>query len=135
MERGNKHGARMDDTMASEVSGMTRAERDTRPGDFRSAEPSGEDQPDVDLSPHSTLTGGTPEGLTSEDVELRSEFASYLPQSVWPAVREVLIDTAMQNEAPDRIVDLVKRLPAGREFTNVGEAYETVAGGHEEQRF
>ena len=136
MERGSdKHGARMDDAMHKEVEGMMRAERDTRPDDFRSMEPSGEDQPDVDLNPDGTLTGGTPEGMTPEDVERRSELATYLTRAAFPGVREYLLDQAEAAEAPDAVMELIGSAPAGREFQNVEQLWEATGGGHEESRF
>jgi len=61
MERGSdKHSARMDDALDAEVRGMMTAGRETRGEAWNSAEPSGEDQPDVDRAPDSTLVGGVP---------------------------------------------------------------------------
>jgi hypothetical protein len=51
MERGSdKHSARMDDALGAEVDGLIRSGHDNR-ADWNSPEPSGEDQPDVDLVP------------------------------------------------------------------------------------
>ena len=84
MERGSdKHSARMDDALEAEVSGLIRSGHDNR-ADWNSPEPSGEDQPDVDLVPNGTLAGGVPDGMTEDDVERRSELAQYLGR-VWPA--------------------------------------------------
>jgi len=135
MERGNHHSARLDETMGKETEGMVRAGRDTRAEEWHSAEPSGEDQPDVDRAPDSTLVGGVPDGLTAEEVELRSRLASYLPRSAFPAVREMLIDEAQGRDAPEVIVERVKSLPAGREFANFGEAWAAMGGHHEDHRF
>ena len=66
MERGSdKHSARMDDALDAEVSGLMRAGHDSR-ADWNSPEPSGEDQPDVDMVPNGTLAGGVPDGMTEE---------------------------------------------------------------------
>jgi len=135
MERGNLHSARLDETMDKETEGMVRAGRDTRAAEWHSAEPSGEDQPEVDRVPDATLTGGVPDGLTAEEVEARSRLASYLPRSAFPAVREMLINEARGRDAPDAIVERVKSLPAGREFANLGEAWEAMGGHREEHRF
>ena len=70
VERGSdKHGPRLDDAMAGEVEGTVRSGHGTRGEHWREAEQSGEDQPDVDLAPEETLSGGTPEGMTRGDVE------------------------------------------------------------------
>ena len=131
MERGSdKHSARMDDALEGEVAGLVRAGRDSRE-DWNSPEPSGEDQPDVDRVPNGTLSGGVPEGMTEQDVEDRSELASYLGR-LWPATREELIRVATDNEAPDRVMARLHALPMGRSFANLQELWSTVSGGHVE---
>jgi hypothetical protein len=135
MERGsNKHSARMDDALDSEVEGLMRSGHDNR-ADWNSPEPSGEDQPDVDLVPDGTLAGGVPDGMTEDDVEARSELATYLGKEVYPAVSAVLIETAAGNEAPDSVLARLRALPAGREYVNVQDVWSTLRGGTEAHRF
>ena len=135
MERGsNKHSARMDDALDHEVEGLMRSGHDNR-ADWNSPEPSGEDQPDVDLVPDGTLAGGVPDGMTEEDVEARSELATYLGKSVYPAVSAVLIETAEGNDAPDSVIARLRALPAGREYVNVQDVWSTLRGGTEAHRF
>src|SRR3982750_3874225 len=113
MERGSdKHGPRVDEEMARETEGLVRSGHSTRGEEWKDPEPSGEDQPDADLAPNTTLTGGTPPGMTTDDVEGRAELATYIGKEVYPAVRAQLIDLVMERQAPDRIVDLVKNLPS-----------------------
>lgn len=137
MERGSdKHSARMDDALEAEVHGMMTANRDTRAEAWNSPEPSGEDQPDVDLVPDGTLAGGVPEGMTEEDVELRSELAIRLGKECWPADRDGLLAKAAELNAPDRILALLELLPAGRTFENLQDAWALLSGGAvETQRF
>ncbi|WP_421019307.1 DUF2795 domain-containing protein, partial [Klebsiella pneumoniae] len=82
----------------------------------REYEPSGEDQPDVDRAPNTTLTGATPPGMNAEDVELRNELARHLGISAYPAERDDLLRTLRGNNAPDRLLDLAGQLPAGHTF-------------------
>jgi hypothetical protein len=135
MERGSdKHSARMDDALDAEVSGLVRAGHDSR-ADWNSPEPSGEDQPDVDRSPNSTLAGGMPEGMTEQDVERRSELAGYLGR-VWPATSEEILAVATGNGAPDAVLRPLRGLPPGHSFENLQELYVVVSGGQvETQRF
>ena len=131
MERGSdKHSARMDDALNSEVEGLMRTGHDSRE-DWNSPEPSGEDQPDVDLVPNGTLSGGVPDGMTEQDVEARSELAQYLGR-LWPATREELIRVATDNEAPDRVMERLHALPMGVQYTNLQELWSAVSGGHVE---
>ena len=131
MERGSdKHSARMDDALQGEVEGLMRTGHDNRE-DWNSPEPSGEDQPDVDLVPNGTLSGGVPEGMTEQDVEGRSELAQYLGR-LWPATREELVRVATDNEAPDRVLERLHALPLGVQFANLQEVWAATSGGHVE---
>ena len=136
IERGSdKHGFRMDDGLKSETELLIRGNRDPRVEEWKSAEPSGEDQPDVDLVPDGTLSGGVPEGMDESDIEGRSELATYLGR-LWPATREELVRVATDNEAPDRVLEQLRSLPMGRSFTNLQEVWSTLSGGHvESHRF
>ena len=124
----------MDDALEHEVEGLMRSGHDNR-ADWNSPEPSGEDQPDVDLVPDGTLAGGVPDGMTEDDVEGRSELATYLGKSVYPAVSAVLIETAEANDAPDSVIARLRALPAGREYVNVQDVWASLRGGTEAHRF
>ena len=134
MERGSKHSARMDDAMGAEVEGLIRTGHDSR-ADWNSPEPSGEDQPDVDMVPDGTLAGGVPDGMTEDDVEQRSELAQYLGR-VWPATSEQVLAVAVDNEAPDAILSTLRHLPPGQSYANLQELWSAISGGHvESHRF
>ncbi len=136
MERGSdKHGFRLDDAMAAETAGLTRGGHSTHAQEWKDPEPSGEDQPDADLVPGGTLEGGVPDGMTAADVEGRSELATYLGAGVFPANRVVLEERAEEENAPVRVLDLLRQLPDGREFTNVAEVWAALGGSNEQQRF
>ena len=136
MERGSdKHSARMDDALEAEVRGMMQANRETRGQQWNSAEPSGEDQPDVDLAPEGTLSGGVPDGMTEADVEQRAEIASYLGKEVWPAGAAVLQDKARDLNAPDSVLDQLGRLPSSAVFDNMQDVWQALQGGTEAHRF
>ena len=131
MERGSdKHSARMDDALDAEVSGLMRAGHDSRE-DWNSPEPSGEDQPDVDLVPNGTLSGGVPDGMDESDVERRSELASFLGR-IWPATGAQLVEVAAGNEAPESVLAPLRALPAGRVYENLQDVWSAVSGGHVE---
>src|SRR3954471_1518547 len=100
MERGDKHGFRVDNEMAHETEGLVRSGRSTHAEEWNDPEPSGEDQPDADRVPNATMTGGTPPGMTPDDVEGRAELASYIGKEAYPAVRAQLIDLVIERNAP-----------------------------------
>jgi Protein of unknown function (DUF2795) len=134
MERGSdKHSARMDDALEHEVRGMMTAGRDTHSEDWKSAEPSGEDQPAVDLSADGALHGGVPDGMTEADVEERSTIAQYLGKEVWPATGAQLLAVAQGRQAPDAVVSRLRQLRADVSYTNLQEAWSAL-GGTEQHR-
>ena len=136
MERGSsKHSARMDQALEAEVHGMMTANRETRGEQWNTAEPSGEDQPDVDLAPDGTLAGGVPDGMTEADVEERAVIASYLGKEVWPAGSQALIAKAQEMRAPDAVIEQLERLPQSAVFDNVQSVWQALQGGTEAHRF
>ena len=136
MQRGSdKHSARMDDALEGEVAGMLAAGHDTHAEEWKSAEPSGEDQPDVQRSADGEMHGGVPDGITEAEVEERSRLAAYLGKEVWPATGEQLLEVARGREAPDVVVDRLAQLPPGRVFENLQEAWAELGGGVEQHRF
>ncbi len=141
MDRGsNKHGPNLDDEMAREVRGYVQgAGAGGRVEEWREAEPSGEDEPEVGANPD--LVGedepGGPEGAPADvrDAELRearSRIGRYLPRSVLPADRERLIAAAEADQAPDDVLDELRRLDAGTTYATVEQIW--VALGHEPDR-
>lgn len=134
MERGSdKHSPRLDDALERETRGMIQAGRETR-GEEHSSEPSGEDQPEVDLAPGTTLTGGVPDGMTGQDVQERSRIASYLGKEIWPAGQAVLVAKAREQNAPDDVLDLLGRLPHDFAFATMQEVWQALQGGTEQHR-
>ncbi len=135
MERGSdKHSARMDDALEHEVRGMMTAGRDTHAEEWKSAEPSGEDQPAVDLSADGSLHGGVPDGMTELDVEERSTIAQYLGKEVWPATGAQLLAVAQGRDAPDAVLARLRQLRADQSYVNLQEAWSSL-GGTESHRF
>lgn len=137
MERGSsKHSARVDDELTSEVEGMMSAERPTRAEEWKEAEPAGEDQPDPGrLGEPADRRPGLPPGMTAEDVELRSALGEALPRAAFPADESALLGHLIDGNAPDRLRQLVRQLPTGRLYQNVGEVAEALGLHREEHRF
>ena len=136
MDRGSdKHSPMRDDELKHETEGLVRGHHSTRAEEWNDPEPSGEDQPDVDAAPDTTLHGGIPAGMDADDIEGRTELASYLSRDAYPMVREQVINLLIDRHAPTKIVDLTRRLPSGREFHNVNEIWAAVGGQVESERF
>lgn len=136
MQRGSdKHGPLRDEQMEHEVQGLEKGEKSSHAEAWKDPEPSGEDQPDVDMVPDGTLSGGTPAGMSDADVEGRSNLAGYLGKSVYPAERDDLLRVAEDNNAPDAVLGELRALPEGTRFANVNEVWEALGRSTESQRF
>lgn len=124
MERGSdKHSARVDDEMAHEVQGTVQGIAGARAEEWKQAEPSGEDQPDVSAVPEGGLGRGIPNGVGSPQGEAFSRFGSFIGLSALPGDREALEKSARELSAPDDIIAALQRLPAGETYRNVAEVW------------
>jgi Protein of unknown function (DUF2795) len=127
MEHGmDKTGPARDDMMKKQLRGQLAAERSLRTDEEHELEPAGEDQPVPAWSPASDYRGGTPSGMTEQDVGLRSELAQHLGRSLYPADKNTIIETLRRNHAPDRLVELAQRLPAHDRYVNVQAIAEAI---------
>ena len=82
--------------------------------------------------PHQPATSpGTNQG----DIERRAALAESLGKEVWPADRDRLVAKAQESTASDAVLAQLRRLPVGREFTNVQDVARELGIGTEQQRF
>jgi hypothetical protein len=136
MDRGSsKHGPRLDEQMAQEVRGTVQGVAGSRAEEWREPEPAGEDQPEASAVPAGDRRSGTPQGMTSDEVEQRSTLGRYLDLSALPADREGLRRTAEKNHAPDGMLDALGRLPADRTFETVSEVWAVLGHANETKRW
>jgi hypothetical protein len=136
VDRGSdKVSPRADDELKHQTEGLVRSGHTTHAEEWKDPEPVGEDQPDADLAPDGTLHGGTPAGMSGDDVEGRAELAGYIGKDVYPLVREQVLERVIEGQAPDRVIDLVRRLPSGREFHNINDVWISLGGHVEAKRY
>ncbi|MEU5907577.1 DUF2795 domain-containing protein [Micromonospora sp. NPDC047467] len=138
MERGNsKHGPRIDEQMSQEVSGLVQGPGTggSRVDESRVPEPAGEDQPETTTAQAGDLRTGTPQGMSSADVEQRSRLGRFISMSALPGDRLVLIASARENDAPDDIVAALERLPDGTEYQTVSEVWAALGHKNETTRW
>jgi hypothetical protein len=136
VDRGSdKVSPRADDELKHQTEGLVRSGHTTHAEEWKDPEPVGEDQPDADLAPDGTLHGGTPAGMSGDDVEGRAELAGYIGKDVYPLVREQVLERVIEGQAPDRVIDLVRRLPSGREFHNINDVWISLGGHVEANRY
>lgn len=67
--------------------------------------------------------------------DLRSDIASALRRTLFPANRATLLDHADSGHTRDEIRDLLSKLPAHRTFRNVEEVWEQVGEKPDAERF
>jgi Protein of unknown function (DUF2795) len=137
MERGNtKHNPRLDEEMEKQVRGHLQGSgAGARAEEWREAEPSGEDQPDVTLIPEGARPGGAPGALTAEEAELRSRLGRYLDLATLPANRDGLRRAAEGHHAPDHILAELDRLPPDTTFQTVAQVWAALGHDNETQRW
>ena len=136
MERGSdKVSPRADEELKHQTEGLVRSGHTTHAEEWKDPEPIGEDQPDADRVPDGTLHGGVPQGMSADDIDGRAELAGYIGKDAYPLVREQVLDLVIDGAAPTRVIDLVRRLPSGREFHNVNELWTALGGHVEAERF
>ncbi len=78
---------------------------------------------------------GTPAGTSPADLARRSAIAEALGKEVWPADRDALLARAQENNATDRVLGDLRRLPSGQQFENVQDVARALGIGTEQQRF
>ncbi|MFF0658897.1 MULTISPECIES: DUF2795 domain-containing protein [Micromonospora] len=138
MERGSsKHSPRVDDQMSSEVSGLVQGPGTggSRAEEFRVPEPAGEDQPEATTAPAGELRSGTPQGMSSEDVEARSRLGRFITMTALPGDREALLANARENEAPTDIVAALETLPEGTRYQTISEVWAALGHRNETTRW
>jgi len=136
VDRGSdKVSPRADEELKHQTQGLVRSGHTTHAEEWKDPEPIGEDQPDADLAPDGTLHGGTPAGMTGDDVEGRAELAGYIGKDAYPLVGQQVLELVIDGQAPARVIDLVRRLPSGREFHNINDIWISLGGHVEADRF
>ncbi|SDZ33850.1 Protein of unknown function [Micromonospora pattaloongensis] len=134
-QRGNsKHGPRTDDAMVAEVQGTTHGGAGSRAEEWHQAEPAGEDQPAANVVPPGHRTG-VPQGMTTEEVEQRSQLGRYISLSALPGDRAVLRLNAEENDAPDEILAQLDQLPDNTTFETVSEVWAALGHANETRRW
>jgi len=105
----------------------------SRAEEWREPEPRGEDQPEVTWALGDNRPGGTPPGMTREDVERRSELGRYIAAAL-PASRDELIVAVQETYAPDHILHQVRELPETGTFQTVNEVWAALGHANESTR-
>ena len=122
MERvSSKHGPRLDEGMKQEVRGNEQGIAGGRAEEWKTAEPAGEDQPEVSRVPNAD---------TLNDL---SRFGTFIGLSSMPGDRDALRRGAEILSAPDDVLDDLDRLPEGVVFHTVTEIWAALGRGSAER--
>jgi hypothetical protein len=131
---GHDTGRTADEAQGHEDRGLVQGGHSSRAEEWRDAQAPAEGEPKVAWTPNTPEQPGTPAGMSNQDVEDRSELARYLGKDVWPADRDALVAKAEENSATDAVLGRLRRLPAGKEFTNIQDVSQELGIGTETSR-
>ncbi|MFB9236808.1 DUF2795 domain-containing protein [Plantactinospora siamensis] len=136
MERGSsKHGPRIDDQMSREANEQVANNAGARVEEWHTPEPAGEDQPEPTTVPAGDTRAGVPQGMTTEEVEERSQIGRFVNLSALPGDRAALRASAEENEAPDRILEQLDQLPDGVVYQTINEVWAALGHNNETKRW
>lgn len=121
MQRGSDRlNVHRDDEAKREMQGRIRSGHPTRDREWDDPEPGADDDPEVTERPVPVL--GAAARAEAEDEALRSDLARHLGRGAFPASREGLKRTLLDQYAPDSLVETVRELPRdGGTYGNVQE--------------
>ncbi|WP_327319053.1 DUF2795 domain-containing protein [Streptomyces sp. NBC_01235] len=124
MQRGSDRlSVHRDDEMKHELQGLLRSGHPTRTEEWHDPEPSAEDDPEIWGGP--VVPGNSRASLAA----VRLELARILGRSSFPAGPGALATGLRRKNAPDALVEAVRRLPHRDRYANVQELAEALVGG------
>jgi hypothetical protein len=118
-----KHGPRMDEALKDE----TRSIEQGAPIEARSREDLEKEGPadsDRDVDVHTAPPGA----LGSDPVEARRELSRHVRMSAFPTGRKGLLAEAEGQNAPEPVLNTLRRLPADAEFSTMHEVWAALEG-------
>lgn len=118
MDRRNpKHSPRLDDELKKETQSLERgAPVEAHVEEFREHEPAADDEPTAASR------------IGDDEVAARSELSRNLRASVFPATRDELLAEAEANNAPQAVVEELRRLPSDLKLANVHDVWAALGG-------
>lgn len=121
MQRGSDQlSAHRDEEAKRELQGWLKSGHPTRAEEWDDAEPGADDDPEV--TERVVPPAGAAGREEAQDEALRSDLARHLGRHAFPADREALKRTLMDQYAPDWLVETVRELPKkGGTYGNVQE--------------
>jgi hypothetical protein len=131
MERSDRHNPRLDEELKHEIAPLTHGagiESHSRE-DLRQETPLPEEgAPDPSARPDVPAPEGT---LSPAEANQRAELARVLATVRFPAPRERLFQAALDEHAPDDVIDRLRRLPVAHDYRTVQEVWVATGGATE----
>ena len=128
MERSDKHSPRVDDEIKHETAPLTQGaglESHSR-DDLRQETPDrNEGAPDPSARGDVPVPPGA---LSPDEANERAEVARVLATVAFPASREFLFKAARDNNADERVIDRLRRLPTSESFETVQDVWVATGG-------
>ncbi|MET8448972.1 DUF2795 domain-containing protein [Streptomyces sp. NPDC005209] len=122
MQRGSDRlSVHRDDEMKHELQELLRSGHPTRTEDWQDPEPPADDDPRIFRGP---VVAGHSRMSTLESVRL--ELARHLGRTAFPAGPGELAGVLRHDNAPDDLVEAVRRLPRHARYDNIQQLAETV---------
>src|SRR5579875_1014688 len=129
MERASsQHSPRVDEQLAHETESLTEGQ----PVQSRSRDDLQQEASPEHVSNRPGDPGGG-NGLDEDEIDLRARLAASIRPAAFPADRQRLLAVAFAEQAPEEVVRLLERLPAGVVWDHVEAVWEA-AGGRTEPR-
>lgn len=133
-DKSDKHGPRLDEELKHETEGLVRGGGPTHADPGHDPEPVETDAGRDPTAAGAAREGGSPPGMTPQEVDMRSAYAKVLAGVDYPATRARLSAHAAGEGAPEVAVRALGDLP-DREYGGLAEVLETLGYGRETSRF
>lgn len=126
----DKHSPRIDDAMEHDVQSLVDGRGgESRAQESRVAEDEGDSNPGARWDDHDDQGIGVSRTTADE----RAELARFVASVQWPATREDLVGAAAGDNATDRVMELLGRLPHGPDtYENVQAVWKALGGDVED---
>ena len=118
-----KHSPRLDDELKKEVSSLTRGSpAESRKEEWREQEGAADDE----REPSARTVD--PNGLGPDNETARAELSRHLRLSAFPGDRDALLGEAESNDAPEPVLNALRKLPPETTFETVYDVWEALGG-------
>jgi hypothetical protein len=138
MTQSRKHTPRVDDALSRQAEGhLQGAPAGGRAEEWRESETPANGEPEVSQIPRDDTQSRSdvPLNLSPYEIEQRSRMSRYLNRTTFPADRRELIRAAQAADAPDDVIEELRKLPSGETFENATRTWAVLDQDKIDRRF